>query len=527
MNKHSETRVPNTPIAQAILRAYQAGQEDELLDPHVLVSGDGKPRGRIGKGDAVIFYNIRGEREVELTQALTQRDFTHFKTADLDLAFVTMVRYRKDLDARVAFPVHEALKNTLGEALAEAGKKVVKITEAEKAVHLAFFLNGKREEAFANEERIVVPTRKDVATFDQAPQMSAAEVTAETCKALADPSLDVVIVNLCNVDVVGHFENEGAVLQAVETVDRSLGQMIACAREHGITSLITADHGTVERWLYPDGTVDTGHTASLVPCIIDSDANLSLKEGGELSDVAPTILHLLGLHQPREMTGRSLVQGNVSPTKRLLFLILDGWGHNEQDYGNMILRAQTPWFDELWQRCPHTLVAAAGQAVGLSEGSVGNSEVGHLHLGAGRKALSDRLRIDRAIEEGAFRENQAFGWAITEAKRRGRALHLMGIVSFYSSHGSVRHLEALMRLCKREKVSPVYIHGMLGRRGERPLAGARYMGMIEEECRKLGVGQVSGVIGRYWSLDREENWDRIERTWRWLVLGEGIKVYPT
>jgi 2,3-bisphosphoglycerate-independent phosphoglycerate mutase len=155
---------------------------------------------------------------------------------------------------------------------------------------------------------------------------------------------------------------------------------------------------------------------------------------------------------------------------------------------------------------------------------VGPSEVGHLHIGAGRTILSDRVRIDKSIADGTFMKNQAFIKVIDEAKRRGSALHLLGILSFYSSHGSLEHLRALMRLCGKQKVSPVYIHAMLGRRGEKPQAGARYMGMIEQECARSGTGQAVGVIGRYWSLDREENWDRIKKTYRWLVEGEGVPV---
>jgi len=525
VSKSQTTPVPSTPIAQAVLHAYNQGKQDELLEPHLLVDASGQPVGRIGRGDSVIFYNIRGEREIELTQALTEKNFPHFKTANLDLAFTTMIRYRKNLDVQVAFPPEEGLANTLVEVLSKQGKRVVKITEAEKAIHLAFFLNGKREESFPGEERIVVPTRKDVTTFDEAPQMSASCVRNETCKALADESADVIIVNLCNVDVVGHYENEGAVLEAVETVDRCLGEIVACARENGVTTLVTADHGTVEHWLYPEGTKDTGHTSSPVPCIVDSaSSGFSLREEGSLSDVAPTILQVMGLEKPREMTGKSLIEGEPPSSKRFLFLILDGWGHSDSDYGNMIRKASSPHFDRLWSENPHSLLAASGEAVGMPSGSVGNSEVGHLHLGAGRTVLSDRVRIDRAIADGSVMNNEAFLWAMNQAKERGTALHLLGIVSFYSSHGSVEHLRALMRLCKREKISPVYLHGMLGRRGERPEAGAHYMGMLEQQCVVLGVGRVAGVIGRYWSLDREENWDRIERTYRWLVEGEGIKV---
>jgi 2,3-bisphosphoglycerate-independent phosphoglycerate mutase len=187
--------------------------------------------------------------------------------------------------------------------------------------------------------------------------------------------------------------------------------------------------------------------------------------------------------------------------------------------------------DTLHCAYPATRIEAAGEAVGLPNTvpnrpgkTVGNSEVGHLHLGAGRVIPSDRLRIERAIEDGTFFENPAFRWAMEGAKRDGTNLHLLGIISFYSSHGSVEHLKALLRLAKQVGVESVYVHGMLGRRGEKPESGAIYVGDIEAKCERLGVGQFVSLIGRFWSLDREHNWDRIEKTYRWLVHGQGREI---
>jgi 2,3-bisphosphoglycerate-independent phosphoglycerate mutase len=155
---------------------------------------------------------------------------------------------------------------------------------------------------------------------------------------------------------------------------------------------------------------------------------------------------------------------------------------------------------------------------------VGNSEAGHLHIGAGRVVPADRVRIDQAIEDGSFFENEAFCWAMRGARRDGTQLHLLGIVSFYSSHGSVDHLMALMEMARRERVPEVAIHSMLGRRGERPESGAIYIQQVEEAAQGLGAGQVATVIGRFWSLDREGHWDRIEKTYRLLVEGRGQTV---
>jgi len=187
--------------------------------------------------------------------------------------------------------------------------------------------------------------------------------------------------------------------------------------------------------------------------------------------------------------------------------------------------------DGLRAAYPATCIEAAGEAVGLPNTvpnrpgkTVGNSEVGHLHLGAGRIVPSDRLRIERAIADRSFFENPAFLWAMEGAKREGTRLHLLGIISFYSSHGSVEHLKALLRMAAQVGVPEVYVHGMLGRRGEKPESGAIYVGDIEAECEWLGIGQFVSLIGRFWSLDREHNWDRIEKSYRWLVYGEGRPV---
>jgi 2,3-bisphosphoglycerate-independent phosphoglycerate mutase len=174
-----------------------------------------------------------------------------------------------------------------------------------------------------------------------------------------------------------------------------------------------------------------------------------------------------------------------------------------------------------------TTVLAAGEAVGMPAGSVGNSETGHGHIGAGRLVPADRVRINNAIEDGSYDENPAWLEMMRGAKRDGTRLHLLGIVSFYSSHGSVDHLKALMRLAKKEGVPEVYIHSMLGRRGERPESGSIYIGDVEAETKKLGLGRLVSVIGRFWSLDREHNWDRIEKTYRWLIDGAGRHVPDT
>jgi 2,3-bisphosphoglycerate-independent phosphoglycerate mutase len=255
-------------------------------------------------------------------------------------------------------------------------------------------------------------------------------------------------------------------------------------------------------------------------------AGADLDVEGELADVAPTVLRLLGLPQPAAMTGRCLVQVRASPAgrRRLLLLILDGWGMGEATSGNMIALARTPYFDGLWSGFPHARLAASGEAVGLPAGTVGNSEAGHLHLGAGRRVFLDRVRIDRAIESGEFTSNPAFLSALEQASRPGQALHLMGIVSHYSSHGTLRHLFALLRLAKDKEVLRVFIHAFIGRRGEKAESGAIYLERVEEECRRLGCGRVATVMGRFWPLDREQNWNRVQKAYQAIILGQGRKI---
>jgi 2,3-bisphosphoglycerate-independent phosphoglycerate mutase len=261
-------------------------------------------------------------------------------------------------------------------------------------------------------------------------------------------------------------------------------------------------------------------------------------KGGALTDVAPTVLELMGLEKPAAMTGRSLLRkplpktgrlprrspDGTKPGRRVLVILLDGWGVGDGGKGDLIHAARTPRMDEFLERYPSTVLAASGTAVGMPDGTVGNSECGHLHLGAGRVIPTDRVCIERAIQDGSFRANEAFRWAMEGAKRDATRLHLVGIISFYSSHGSVEHLLELVRMAHDIGVREVYIHGMLGRRGERPESGTVYTEMVEQECARLGTGLFCTIIGRFWSLDREENWDRIEKTYRALVEGKGLAV---
>jgi 2,3-bisphosphoglycerate-independent phosphoglycerate mutase len=527
-------------LASAVRAAYRAGEDDEMMEPLVRVDDGGKPLGRIQDGDCVIFYDIRGEREIELTRAFVDEGFPHFRREPITTQWVTMVEYHPDLKVRIAFPPWGTVQDTLCETVSKAGKRQVKIVESEKQVHVTSFLNGGREEPFPGETWRIIESL-EFEGYLPPPEMRADEVGDAAIEVLRDETVDLLVLNWANVDVIGHSEDREAIKTAVSTVDTQLGRVLDVAKKMGVAALVTADHGTVEKWYYPDGSIDTGHTDSPVPFVLvaphldgarGDDALLGVRDGGTLIDVAPTVLDLMGIERPEAMTGASLVKGaEEGDPQRVALLILDGWGARDEEWGNLILEADTPVMDELQGTYPATRLEAAGEAVGLPntvpgrEGkTVGNSEVGHTHIGAGRVVGSDRLRIEQAIADGSFFENPNLLWAMESAKHDGTRLHLLGIISFYSSHGSVEHLKALLRMAKQFGVPEIYIHGMLGRRGEKPESGAIYVGDIEAECERLGVGQFVSLIGRFWSLDREHNWDRIEKSYRWLVHGEGRAV---
>ncbi|MEA3475899.1 MAG: alkaline phosphatase family protein [Candidatus Cloacimonadota bacterium] len=516
------------PMAKAIHRLYLQGEDDETMCPIAFFdSPNDMPIGRFEDGDYVIFYDIRGEREVEITEALTDLHFSHFPTKKMKLNFVTMIEYDPKLNTKVAFSRAHTVSNTLSEVVSKAGLHQIKIVESEKEVHLTYFLNGKNQKPFPNEERVIIDSPK-VHEFDSIPEMNVAEVADKVMQKIEEQKYDLIVSNFCNIDVVGHTENEKAIIRAIKAVDDKVGEVVALAQKRGMRIIITADHGTVEKRYFPEGTVDTGHTDSKVPFIfIDSDCDTKnyLAEDGALTDIAPTILKLIGIEKPEEMTGNSLLTDYEPKIKKpVLLLILDGWGYREESYGNLIKQANPTNMNRIMQENSFITIYAAGEYVGMPDGTVGNSEAGHLHIGAGRVVLSDRLKIDNSIKDGSFYENKTFKWAVEGAKKDKTNLHLLGIVSFYSSHGSLHHLFALMDMAKKYGVKNMYIHSMLGRRGERPESGAHYIEEVEEKCAQLELGKVVSVIGRKWAMDREHNWDRIEKAYRLFVYGDGDKA---
>ncbi len=289
---------------EAFTQSYRDKVTDEFIKPLIL---DATPESRIKKGDPVIFYNLRGDRAREVTRALTEPGFSEFEGAgDLNLNYVTFTQYDITFtQVSVAFPPQE-LNNTLGAYAASKGLKQLRIAETEKYPHVTYFFNGGVEEPNEGEDRIMVPSPK-VATYDLQPEMSAPEVGDKLTEALKSEKYDLVVLNFANPDMVGHTGVFEAAVAAVEAVDAQLKRVITTAREHGYSALVIADHGNADRMYEKDGSPHTAHTTVPVPCILVDDTHKNVKlSNGKLADVAPTLLKLLDLPKPPEMTGSAL-----------------------------------------------------------------------------------------------------------------------------------------------------------------------------------------------------------------------------
>ena len=296
-----------TDLLQAMQESYDAGVTDEFIKPIVHVR-DGKPVATIAEGDVVIFFNYRNDRAKEITIVLTQQDMPEQGMHTIkDLQYYCMTPYDSSFTGlHILFP-KENVTNTLGEIVSKAGLKQLRIAETEKFAHVTFFFSGGREAEFENEDRILIPSPK-VATYDLKPEMSAPEVSEALCKALATEQYGCVILNFANGDMVGHTGVYPAIQEAVKTIDRCVNEVVTTAREHQYEVIIIADHGNCDHAINKDGTPNTAHSLNPVPFVYISDNKNAKVEDGILADVAPSLLQIMGIAQPKEMTGHSLIK---------------------------------------------------------------------------------------------------------------------------------------------------------------------------------------------------------------------------
>ncbi|MCG0275737.1 MAG: 2,3-bisphosphoglycerate-independent phosphoglycerate mutase [Thermosediminibacteraceae bacterium] len=293
---------------KALEEAYKRGETDEFVVPTVITGPNGKPTATVEEGDSIIFFNFRPDRARQLTYAFCDEEFQGFprKKGFFHVHFVCMTQYdAKVKNAQVAYePL--SMKNIFAEVISEKGLRQLRIAETEKYAHVTFFFNGGIEKPFPGEDRILIPSPK-VPTYDMKPEMSAYEVTDEVIKKINEDVYDVIIMNYANPDMVGHTGVYEAAIKAVEAVDYCIGRVVEAVMKKNGTAIITADHGNAEQMIdYETGEVQTAHTSDPVPFILVSDRNYRLRPG-ILADVAPTMLELLGIEKPEEMTGRSLI----------------------------------------------------------------------------------------------------------------------------------------------------------------------------------------------------------------------------
>ena len=297
-----------TDPVSGLEQAYERGENDEFVMP-TRIHAPGEPEGTINDGDTVLFMNFRADRAREMTRTFVEKDFDGFKRKKHpELAdFVTLTEYAADIKASCAYPP-EQLTNGLGEYVANQGKTQLRIAETEKYAHVTFFFNGGLETPFEGEDRILVPSPK-VATYDLQPEMSAPEVTDKLVEAIKSGKYDLVVCNYANGDMVGHTGKLAAAIKAAECLDECVKRVVEALDEVGGEALITADHGNCEQMTDPNsGQAHTAHTTGPVPLVYTGHRKVALKNDGNLSDVAPSLLTLMGLDQPKEMTGHSLVQ---------------------------------------------------------------------------------------------------------------------------------------------------------------------------------------------------------------------------
>ena len=292
---------------KAIEDSYQKEVFDEFVEPTVICNGE-NPIAKIEENDSVIFFNFRPDRAREITRAIVDKDFKEFETKPMDLYYVCFTNYDETMpNVQIAFK-KELLKNTFGEVVSKAGFTQLRIAETEKYAHVTFFFNGGEEKQYEGEDRILVPSPK-VETYDLKPEMSAYEVTDKVVEALNADKYDVIILNFANTDMVGHTGSLPAAIKAVETVDDCVGKIAKIIEEKKGNLIITADHGNADQMIdYKTGEPHTAHTTNPVPIILVTDnKELKLKNDGKLADLAPTMLELMGIEKPAEMTGESLL----------------------------------------------------------------------------------------------------------------------------------------------------------------------------------------------------------------------------
>lgn len=294
-------------VVECMEASYERGVTDEFIKPLICVDENQNPVSLIEDGDAVFCFNFRTDRCREITEVLSQKAFEELNMKPLELYYTTITEYDKTFRKVHVVFTNDDVKNTLGEVLEANGKKQIRIAETEKYPHVTFFFSGGREKEFIGERRIMCPSPKEVATYDLKPEMSAFDITAAILPEIENQTADFICLNFANADMVGHTGVWDAVIKAVQTVDTCVEKIVTLALQKDYTIFLTADHGNSDYMINEDGTPNTAHTLNPVPFFIISNDFKGEVKNGKLGDIAPTILHFMGIEIPKEMTGGPLI----------------------------------------------------------------------------------------------------------------------------------------------------------------------------------------------------------------------------
>jgi len=301
---------PTRDVVSAVAEAYQSGETDEFVKPIIMTDSNDQPLATLQEGDSAIFFNFRADRARQITRALTEKNFEGFDRSVWPRIanYVCMTLYDEKFPLPLAFPpVH--LEQILGQVVSREGLNQLRIAETEKYAHVTYFFNGGEENPFENEDRCLIPSPRDIPTYDYKPQMSALAVTEEVLQRIASDRYDLIVLNFANMDMVGHTGKLDAAIEAVETVDQCVGRIVDAVLAKAGALLITADHGNAETMIEDNGHVHTAHTTNPVRLILVNDSRKQTRlRPGVLGDIAPTILQLMKITQPEQMTGRSLIE---------------------------------------------------------------------------------------------------------------------------------------------------------------------------------------------------------------------------
>lgn len=509
-------------LARAVEAAYEKGGTDYSLEPMNLHDENGAV-GLVKKGDSVIFCCRRGERETELTDAFTDPAFKGFERDKLEpLDFVILTMYsEKYTYIPIAFAPSK-VKATLAETVSKAGKRQLHCAESEKYAHVTFFFNGGVQHPFPGEDDVRIPSPKGV-PFDTVPELSLSKVVERVSLGM-DEGYDFIVTNFANGDVIGHTSNDAAKRRCASIVDEGLGKVLAKAKETGYTAIVTADHGNLEAMRTIEGKPHVSHTTNLVYCATTARDARAARAEGKLADVAPTVLSAMGIEQPERMEGSPLFDFPDGPRKVLL-VILDGWGIGENDEFNPIFTENTPVWDKLLSDNPSTKLEASGEAVGLVDGKTGNSEAGHINMGSGRVVLQDDVRLDNAMKDGSFSKNPVFLESIDSVKRNGGALHLIALLTKKSSHGSIDYPLALMDMALAAGLENVCVHVIFDGRSTAPGSAPELLRELGGIMESKGEGLIVSGVGRGVALDRDQNWQKVKRAYDSLVSGVGERYF--